>query len=71
MLRESGNSPEGGQAPRVLYRIKEFAEITSLSQRTVYELIHAGQIKAVKVGRSTRITRSELDRFVAALENAA
>lgn len=55
----------------MLYRVKDFADVTSLSKTTIYDLINAGQIKTVKIGRSTRITRGELERFITTLENEA
>lgn len=31
---------------------------------TVYRLIHAGRLDAVKVGRSYRVRRADLDRYL-------
>ncbi len=37
-----------------------------INARTLYRLIHAGELPAVRVGRQWRIKRRDLDRFVAA-----
>ncbi len=37
-----------------------------INARTVYRLIHTGDLPAVRVGRQWRVRRRDLDRFVAA-----
>jgi excisionase family DNA binding protein len=37
-----------------------------VNARTVYRLIHAGELPAVRVGRQWRVRRRDLDRFIAA-----
>ena len=51
-----------------LLRIFEVMELTGLSKASVYRVINAGQLKTVKIGRSVRVTESELTRFIEALE---
>jgi excisionase family DNA binding protein len=51
-----------------LLRIFEVMERTGLSKASVYRVINAGQLKTVKIGRSVRVTESELTRFIEALE---
>ncbi len=37
-----------------------------INARTVYRLIRAGDLRAVRVGRQWRVRRRDLDRFLAA-----
>jgi excisionase family DNA binding protein len=56
-----GNVP----GERLMYRLPEAAAILGLGRTTLYELVAAGSIRPVRLGRAIRITRSELERFVA------
>ncbi len=49
-----------------LLRIPEVAERLAISSRSVHRLISRRMLPAVKVGRSTRIQASALERFVRA-----
>lgn len=40
------------------------AHYIAVSRSTLYELIKAGEIRPIKLGRRTIIARSELDRFL-------
>jgi len=51
-----------------LLKIAEIMERTGLSKASVYRVINAGQLKTVKIGRSVRVTESELCRFIENLE---
>ncbi|OEJ33046.1 helix-turn-helix domain-containing protein [Streptomyces subrutilus] len=53
---------------RVLYTVKAAAELLSLSRSTVYELMAAGDLPFVKLGRARRIKRADIDRFAAQLQ---
>lgn len=50
-----------------LLTVPQFAERLCVCKRTVERLIAAQQIRACKVGRSTRIAASELVRYIASL----
>jgi excisionase family DNA binding protein len=52
---------------KLLLSIPELAAATSLSRSMIYSLIAAGKIDVVHVGRASRITRAEAERFVASL----
>lgn len=39
------------------YTVAEAAELLKVSPRTIYQLIHDGELRAVKVGHSRRIPR--------------
>jgi excisionase family DNA binding protein len=43
----------------------EVAEAMRVSTMTVYRLIKAGSLPAVRVGRSYRVAEDDLDRFLA------
>ncbi|HAM01514.1 MAG TPA: DNA-binding protein [Acidimicrobiaceae bacterium] len=49
---------------RLLFRVEEAAEVLAIGTSTVYKLLAAGELKGIKIGRSLRITASELGRFV-------
>ena len=51
-----------------LLKISEIMGRTGLSKASVYRVINAGQLKTVKIGRSVRVTESELSRYIEALE---
>jgi len=46
-----------------MYSLKEVAEMLGVTYNTVWNLIKAGRIASVKVGRSLRIEQSEVDRL--------
>jgi excisionase family DNA binding protein len=52
--------PDGWYLPT-----KEIAEVLRISSMTVYRLIEQGELAAVRVGRSWRITEGELARYIA------
>ena len=47
---------------------KQAEELSGLSRTTLWKLLSAGEIKAVRVGRAVRINRRSLDGY---LERAA
>lgn len=49
-----------------LYRIEEIAEQLGVSRAYVYGLIAAGDLRATKLGRATRIAPEDLEAFVQA-----
>jgi excisionase family DNA binding protein len=44
--------------------VAEISQELKLHAMTVYRLISAGKLEAVKVGRSYRVSRSEFDRYL-------
>jgi excisionase family DNA binding protein len=48
------------QAPRFL-TVAEVAELARVSRMTVYRMVHAGEIPAVRVGRSFRVPQAAVD----------
>lgn len=55
---------------RLLLTVNEAAESLGLGRTKVYELISAGQIETVRIGRSVRIPAESLEEFVRALRDA-
>ncbi|MGW3090083.1 helix-turn-helix domain-containing protein [Streptomyces sp. NPDC001108] len=51
-------------ADRLLYRPEEAAEVLSIGRSTLYELMTAGLLEYVKLGRCRRIRRSALEQYV-------
>lgn len=49
---------------KMLFTVKETAEMLSVSRNRVYELIYAEQLASIKIGRSRRVSRASILRFV-------
>jgi excisionase family DNA binding protein len=43
---------------------KEAEELSGLSRTTLWKLLSAGEIKAVRIGRAVRINRRSLDEYL-------
>lgn len=48
----------------LLVSYKQAADILGVCERTVQNLVYTGRLAFVKIGRTTRIRISELERFV-------
>jgi excisionase family DNA binding protein len=46
--------------------VGEVASLLRVSNMTVYRLVQAGQLPAVRVGRSYRIREDDVDKYLAA-----
>ena len=55
----------------VLLTAEEVAEILSVGRSTVFEVIAAGELRSVKIGRARRVTVAGVREFVAGLEAEA
>jgi excisionase family DNA binding protein len=44
--------------------IAEVAAMMRVSKMTVYRLVHSGELPAVRVGRSFRVTESDVDEYL-------
>ena len=53
---------------KLLLTVPEAAERLSLSRSKVYELMAAGRIDSVSIGRSRRVPLAACEKFVRALE---
>jgi len=66
---EHGDRPMGASC-QLLFTVAEVSQILRLSRSRVYELIYAGQLPSIKLGRSRRVRRSDVEAFVEGLEEA-
>ena len=46
-------------------KVPEVAKVLRIARSRAYELVAEGQIPAVRIGRSVRVPRDELDRWLA------
>ena len=49
---------------RMLFTVRETADMLALSRSRVYELIDAQKLASVKIGRSRRVSLASIRRFV-------
>ena len=50
-------------APRFM-TVNEVAELMRVSKMTVYRLIHAGELPAIRVGHSFRVPQEEVEKML-------
>ncbi|MFO1129150.1 MAG: helix-turn-helix domain-containing protein [Rhodospirillales bacterium] len=53
-----------GNLPRRGYSILEFGEIIGVGRTKIYELIAAGELRTVKLGKRRIVPASEIDRLL-------
>jgi excisionase family DNA binding protein len=51
--------------PPLLLRAEEAARLLGLGRSTVFMLLAAGELPAVRIGRSVRVSRTAVERFIA------
>ena len=44
--------------------VAEVAEVMRVSKMTVYRLVHSGELPAVRVGRSFRVTEEDVNQYL-------
>ena len=49
---------------------EEAAQVLRVGRTTVYALMRAGDLRPIHIGRSCRLSRAELERYVDRLESA-
>ena len=55
---------------QLLYTIQDSCEqLGGISRSNLYNLVNAGQLKFVKIGRRSYLTADEIRRFAASLES--
>ncbi|MGH3860396.1 helix-turn-helix domain-containing protein [Actinokineospora sp.] len=52
---------------RHLYKVEDAAALLSVSRSVVYELIRAGQLRSVVIGRSRRVPAKAINDFITQL----
>ena len=55
---------------QTLLRIKDCEQRLGLGRTKIYELIALGELRAVHIGRSVRISDTQVARFIERLESA-
>lgn len=50
---------------KLLLSYDECGELMGLSGRSIWTLVHTGQLRACRIGRSVRIPLAELERYIA------
>lgn len=63
-----GKTPPADGSEPLLVSVKKAAEMLSISRSQCYELVRAGTIPAVRLGRSIRVSYTGLLEFVKKLE---
>lgn len=53
---------------KLAYTARQAAQMLSICERTLWTLTNAGKIKALRIGRAVRYSRSELVRFLTSVE---
>lgn len=57
--------PDSPPPTKLAFKIPEVAERLSVSPRSVWRLISLGELKAVRCGRSTRVSAESVEQFIA------
>ena len=55
----------GGQVEKLLLKVPEAAELVGLGRSKLYELMQAGEIPVIRIGRGVRIPANGLREWVA------
>lgn len=56
---------------KLLYTVPETAEMLGLGKSKVWELVMAGEIDSILIGRARRVNRAAIDSFIEELEREA
>lgn len=54
---------------QILLSVKEVGKLTGFGKSKIFELLQSGELPARKCGRKTLILRSDLEAFIANLED--
>ena len=60
-------APDTIRLERLLYSVREAAQLLSIGRVKFYELVAAGRIESVRLDGSRRIPREALEEFIARL----
>ena len=58
------SSSSGGLSDPKFLTIAEVAAFMRVSKMTVYRLVHGGELPAVRVGRSFRVSEEDVDEYL-------
>ena len=63
--------PTGPRGDPSLLTPEEAAQVLRIGRTTIYALMKAGELRPVHIGRSCRLARAELERYVDRLRSPA
>lgn len=64
-MSKSSDGPRGEQLREVRFlTVAEVAEVMRVSKMTVYRMVHAGELPAVRVGRSFRVPEQAVQDYL-------
>lgn len=69
LLREK--QAQDNLQPKVLHSPNQTADTLDIGITTLYALIKSGDLKAIKIGRLTKIPQQSIDEFIAAAPSAS
>ena len=52
------------EQPHEYLKVQEVAAVLRIARSRVYELVGEGEIPSVRIGRSVRVSRNELERWL-------
>ena len=58
-------SPPAAELPPLLFTVPQAARMLAISRSALYDLVWIGELTPIHIGRSTRFTPDELERFIA------
>lgn len=64
----AGTDATAQAVPMEMYTVEQAAEALNLSERQTRRLVADGSLPSVTVGRARRVRRSDLDAFIAGLD---
>ena len=70
-MAEPQRSPDGPSGEALLLTPEEAAQVLRVGRTTLYALIQQGHLRPIHIGRSCRLSWSELERYVDRLEALA
>lgn len=68
-MTEADRRRDAGAAESLVLTPEEAAALLQVRRTTVYALMNAGDLRPVHIGRSCRLARAELERYVRMLQN--
>lgn len=57
-------SSPGDMSEKKLMTVAEVAQMMRVSKMTVYRLVHSGELPALRVGRSFRVTEDDVNAYL-------
>jgi len=54
---------------KLFYKVSEVAKIFNVSRRTAYRWLEEKQMKAVKIGKTLRVPKSEIEKYMQEVKN--